>query len=72
MDTNWGIGKTAFIPDDEHKVFCLVSPEDGRIGCYEAPGRRGPLFFTTREGAQKFGSLAGWEGHDRRNDRQRP
>jgi hypothetical protein len=61
MDEQWGIAKTAIVPEGEPKVFCLTSPDDGRIGCYEAHGRRGPLFFTSREDVQKFGLLAGWE-----------
>jgi len=61
MNEQWGIAKTALVPEGEPKVFCLTSPDDGRIGCYEAHGRRGPLFFVSREDVQTFGSLAGWE-----------
>ncbi len=61
MDQNWKIGKMALVPDGEGKVYCVVSTDDGRIGCYEAQGRRGPLFFMTRQEAQKFGSAVGWE-----------
>ncbi len=57
-----GTRKTAFVPDEkERKIYCLTSTDDGRIGCYEAHGRRGPLFFASRDDAQKFGTLAGWE-----------
>ena len=61
MDQNWKIGKMALVPDGEAKVYGLVNSDDGRIGCYEAQGRRGPLFFMTRQEAQKFGSAVGWE-----------
>jgi hypothetical protein len=61
MEKHWKIGHVAFAPDDDrHKVFCLVSPDDGRIACYGMPGRRGPLFFPNKEKAQKFGAGAGW------------
>ena len=59
MDKN--VDEMAFVPDGERKVYCLASTDDGRIGRYEAQGRHGPLFFTSRQEAQKFGSLAGWE-----------
>ena len=61
MDENWTTGKTKFVSSDGRKVYCLTSPDDGRIGCYEAQGRRGPLFFGSREDAERFGTLAGWE-----------
>jgi len=60
MDMNRGIGKTAFAPKGEPEIYCLVHSGDGRIGCYEAEGRRGPLFFVSRQEAQKFGSAVGW------------
>jgi hypothetical protein len=48
-------------PSDGRTWYCLTSPDDGRIGCYEAQGRRGPLFFATREDAERFGTSAGWK-----------
>jgi hypothetical protein len=51
----------AFIRMGRHKIFCLVNPDDGRIACFGADKMRGPLFFTTRENAAKFGRLVGWQ-----------
>ena len=61
MDMNRGIGKTAFAPKGEPEIYCLVHSDDGRIGCYGKLGRRGPVFFPSKEEAEKFGSLVGWE-----------
>jgi hypothetical protein len=61
MDTNLKVGTTVFTDGADRRTYCVVNKDDGRIGCYEAQRRRGPMFFASREEAQKFGLLAGWE-----------
>ena len=64
MEKEWKIGQVGLVPDDEGKVYCVVSPDDGRIGFYEKLGRRGPLFFLNKEGgaAVRFIGRLGTKG----------